>query len=141
MSFWNEKEAKRLFLELPFYNVLTVKPNIKHSKNIDLLHELSFYDEFSILQISKAFKGYARSYKIEIIDLKDLLAPLEASKSSIKAFLKDLLDEIKGFKYQIKVKFLLSKYKVNGDREFSPVYFNSATKRVINSKYNLDKSF
>ena len=88
MSFWNEKEAKRQFQELPFYNVLTVKPQIKHSRNIDLQHELPFYDEFSILQISKAFKEYARSYKIEIIDLKDPLAQLEAIKSSIKIFLK-----------------------------------------------------
>ena len=30
MSFWNEKELKTLFQELPFYNVLTEKPKIKH---------------------------------------------------------------------------------------------------------------
>ena len=36
---------------------------------------------------------------------------------------------------------MLSKYKGNGDEEFAPVYFNSATKRVINSEYNLDRSF
>ena len=30
----------------------------------------------------------------------------------------------------------------NGDIEYNPVYFNSATKTVINSdKYDLDKSF
>ena len=27
------------------------------------------------------------------------------------------------------------------ETEFSPVYFNSATKTVINSEYNLDRSF
>ena len=54
---------------------------------------------------------------------------------------KDLLDEIKGFKYQITVKVLLSKHKGNGHREFAPVYFNSTTKTVINSEYDLDKSF
>ena len=53
--------------------------------------------------------------------------------------LKDLLDEIKGFKYQITVKVLLRKYKENGDIEFAPVYFNSTTKTVINSEYDLDK--
>ena len=86
-------------------------------------------------------KGYAGSYKIEIIDLKDPLAQLEASKSSIKDLFKDLLDEIKGFKYQITVKVLLSKHKRNEDIEFAPVYFNSTTKTVINSKYMLDKPF
>ena len=47
---------------------------------------------------------------------------------------KDLLDEIKGFKYQKTVKVLLSKHKENEGIEFAPVYFN------INSKYMLDKS-
>ena len=45
-------------------------------------------------------------------------------------------------KYQITVRVLLCKYKGNGDTEYGPVYFKSATKPVINSdKYNLDKSF
>ena len=32
MSFWDEKEAKILFQELPFYNTLIEKPRIKHLK-------------------------------------------------------------------------------------------------------------
>ena len=54
---------------------------------------------------------------------------------------KDLLDEIKSFKYRITINILLSKRKENGDIEFSPVYFNSTTKTVINLEYDLDKSF
>ena len=67
MNFWDEKEAKRFFQELQFYNTFIKKPRIKYLKNTDLLHELPFYDELSIKQISEAFKKYARSYKIEII--------------------------------------------------------------------------
>ena len=49
---------------------------------------------------------------------------------------------MKGFKYQITVKVLLCKYKINGDKEYASVYFNSATKTVINSDEDmLDKSF
>ena len=49
---------------------------------------------------------------------------------------------MKGFKYQITVKVLLNKEKENEDIEYCPVYFNSATKTMINSdKYDLDKSF
>ena len=49
---------------------------------------------------------------------------------------------MKGFKYQITVAVLLSKHKINRDIEYTPVYFNSATKTVINSdKYDLEKSF
>ena len=62
---------------------------------------------------------------------------LTISKPSIK----DLLDEVKGFKYQITMKLLLNKYKENADRKFAPVYFNSTTKIVTNSEYDLNKSF
>ena len=49
---------------------------------------------------------------------------------------------MKGFKYQITVTVWLFKQKQNGCIEYTPVYFNSATKTVISSvKYDLDKSF
>ena len=45
---------------------------------------------------------------------------------------------MKGFKYQITVTTLLCKHKENRDIKYPPVYFNSATKTVINSdKYIL----
>ena len=77
---WNEKEAKNLFQALPFYNVLIKKPEIKKLSNIELLHELPFYDELSITEVSKTFKRYARSYKVKIVDHKDPLVQLEATK-------------------------------------------------------------
>ena len=53
----------------------------------------------------------------------------------------DLLNETKGFKYQITVKVLLKKYKLNGEIEFAPVYFNSVTKTVINHRFRLENLF
>ena len=47
----------------------------------------------------------------------------------------------KDFKHQITLKVTLKKYKPNGEIEFRPFYFNSATKTVINHKFSLDKSF
>ena len=47
------------------------------------------------------------SYKIEIVEKKDLIVQLEESKSSIKDLFNDLLNQTKGFKYQITVKVLL----------------------------------
>ena len=64
------------------------------------------------------------SYEVEIIERKDLTNHLEASKSSIKDMLSDLLNETKGFKYQITLKVTLKKYKPNKEIEFRPVYFN-----------------
>ena len=43
-EYWNEKQAKELFQILPFHNVLIEKLKIKHLSNIELLHELPFYD-------------------------------------------------------------------------------------------------
>ena len=53
----------------------------------------------------------------------------------------DLLNETKGFKYQITVKVLLKKYKLDGEIEFRPVYFNSVTKTVKNHRFQLASSF
>ena len=66
--------------------------------------------------MSEAFGWYTKSNKVEIVDSKDLLAQLEASKPSIKDLFKDLLNKMKGFKYQITVKVLLRKHKGNGER-------------------------
>ena len=45
----------------------------------------------------------------------------------------DLLNGIKGFKYQITSSILLSKVRSDGNIEYSAVYFNSATKAMTNS--------
>ena len=65
---------------------------MKHFLNIELLHELPFYDELSVIGISKAFSRYTRCYKVEKIEPKDPLVQLEASKSSIEDLFKDLLN-------------------------------------------------
>ena len=83
------------------------KPIIKRLKNIDLLSELPFYDQLNIIKTDHAFSGYAMSYKVEIVDKKDPIVQLEASKSSIKDLFIDLLNDRRGFKYQINVKDLL----------------------------------
>ena len=66
----------------------------------------------SIIKTDQAFKGYAMSYKSEIVEKKDLILQLEASKLSIKNLLSNLLNETKGFKYQITVEVFLKKYNI-----------------------------
>ena len=100
------------FKELPFYNVPIDKPKIKRLKNIDLLPELPFYDQLNIIKTDHAFSGYAMSYKVEIVDKKNLIVQLQAIESSIKYLFNDLLNETKCFKYQITVKVLLKKIQV-----------------------------
>ena len=81
------------------------------------------------------------SCKVEIIERKDSIVQLEASKSSIKDLFNDLLNGKKGLKYQISVKVLFKKYKHNGEIGFAPVYFNSLTKTVINHRFKLENPF
>ena len=69
--------------------------------NVELLKELPFYDELNIVKNKTAFSGYAQSYKIEIVDKRDAVVQLKSSKINIVELLKDLLIELKGFKYQI----------------------------------------
>ena len=99
-----------------------------HKKNIDLFSELPFYEELNIIKTNHAFRRYAMSYKVEIIEKKDPIKQLETCKSNIKDLFSNLLNEAKGFKYQITLKFMLKKYEPNGGIKFIQVYFNSTKK-------------
>ena len=57
-------------------------------------------------------RGYTMSYKVGIIERKDPINQLEASKWSIKDLFNDLLNKTKGFKYQITLKVLLKNTKL-----------------------------
>ena len=87
------------FKELRFYKKHIEKPNIKRLKNIDFLSELPFYEELNVIKTNHTFRGYAMSYKVELVEKKDPTEQLEASSSSIKDLFSDLLNKTKGFKY------------------------------------------
>ena len=78
---------------------------------------------------------------VKIIEKKDPIKQLEVSKSRSKELFSDLLNKKKGFKYQITLKVMLKKYKLNVEIEFRPVYFNSTTKTMINQKFSLENAF
>ena len=100
-------DAAGSFEKLPSFNKPIEKPNVKRLKNIDRLIELPFCEQLSVIKTDQAFSGYAMSYKVKIIERKDPIVQLEASKSNIKDLFNDLFNETKGFKYQITVKALL----------------------------------
>ena len=66
-----------------------------------MFSELPFYEKLNVIKTNDAFRGDAISYKIEITEKEDPIKQLEVSKSSIKDLFSDLLNEAKGFKYQI----------------------------------------
>ena len=97
------------FKGLPFNNKPIKKRKIKGLKNIDQLAELPFCEQLSIIKTNQAFRGYGMSYKVEIVEQKDPVLQFEVSKLSVKDLFGVLVNETKGFKYQITVKVLLKK--------------------------------
>ena len=53
--------------ELPFYNKPIKKPKVERLKNIDGLAKLPFYEQLGVIKTDQAFRGYAMTYKVEII--------------------------------------------------------------------------
>ena len=72
------------FKELPFYKKSIKKPNIKRLKNINQLAELPFHDQLSLIRTDQAFRRYAISYKVGLVEKKDPLVQLEASNHLLK---------------------------------------------------------
>ena len=65
----SDSDVINYFKELPFYNKPIERP-VKNSKYIHRSAELPFYEQLSIIKTDQAFKGYAMSYKVKIIEKK-----------------------------------------------------------------------
>ena len=61
-------DAVDYFKELPFYNKPIEKSKVKRLKNTDQLAELPFYEQLSVMKTNQTFRGYAKSYKVRIIE-------------------------------------------------------------------------
>ena len=62
-----------------------------------------FYDVINVLRKARAFKKYAETYEVEIINSKNLLDLLSVSKNNIKNLFDELLREKKGFQICLKL--------------------------------------
>ena len=61
--------TKKLLQEQPCYKQFIKKPCVKKLSNYESLRELPLYD-INISRRERAFKGYAETYKVEIINNK-----------------------------------------------------------------------
>ena len=107
-------------------------------KNYELSRELPFYNDINILRKEGAFRGYAKTYKVEVIDNKSLSDLLSASKNTIKNLFDELLREKRGFKYIISVKITLKKRINDNEFDLKTLYFNSL---IIKWRCHLNDSF
>ena len=83
------RDESEIFKILPFYNSYIERPKIKKLSNIRLLKELPFYYDLKFFKNKTAFSGCSRSYKVEIVDKKDVTVQLKNSKITIKDLFKD----------------------------------------------------
>ena len=49
-------------------------------ENYELLRELPFYDDINISKKERAFRGYVETYKVKVINNKNLSDSLSVSK-------------------------------------------------------------
>ena len=84
-----------------------------------------------ISQVEKALKGYTQSFEVELRDKKDPLIQLQKSRRAIEYLFKNLLVQIKGFKFveTLQVKFIKH---LNDKKILKNVFFNSSTDLIIN---------
>ena len=86
-------------------------------------------------------RGYAETYKVEIINNRYLSESLSVSKNSIQNLFDELLREKRGFKYIMSVKTTLKKRINDNEFDTKTLYFYSLIKTIINPSYHLNYSF
>ena len=90
--------TKKLLQEQPFCKQPIKKPRIKKLSNQELLRELPFYDDINILRNERVLRRYAKTYKVEIINNRNLSDSFSVRKNSLKNLFDELLREKRGFK-------------------------------------------
>ena len=75
-----------------------------------LSNVLPFFDDVGILRRECTLRGYAETYNVEVMDIKCLDDSLFLAKRSINDFLRDLLEEKRGFKYNLLAAITLKRW-------------------------------
>ena len=96
---------------MPFFEK-PVKAKIKQLSTKKLLSEQLLYkqpinDDISISRNERAFRGYGKTYKAEMINNRNLSDSLSVNKNSKKNLFDKSFRGRRGFKYIISVKIIL----------------------------------
>ena len=91
-----------------------------------------------IKELSRALKGHAKSYEVEIQDNLNPLNHFTKTKALVESHLKDLLKTMKGFKFIETLEVTFEKERSNpktGKRKsiYKTAYFNSKAKTITNA--------
>ena len=87
---------------------------------------------------SHAFKGYASSYNVEILNSSNPELQLKDTEFSMKNKLRDLLSKLKGFKFVITLVLEFKKIQSDDKTLYGTFYLNSKAETIINESGNDD---
>ena len=132
---------KELSKKLPFF-----PKRKKRKKGLTkyqiLSNILSFFHTVGIVKREHAHKGYAETYNVEVMDNKSLDDSLFLAKRSIKDFLKDLLEEKRGFKCVIIAEITLKRWNnAINMYDIDRIFVRSHAETVTNERCNLGASY
>ena len=140
------KKSKKLIIE-QLSDVLPFSPKRKkRSKRLTkyqiLSNVLLFFDDVGISRKERAFRGYAETYNVEVMDTESLDDSLFLAKRSINDFLRDLLEEKRGFKYNLLAAITLKRWNnAINMYDIQNVYIRSNSMTVTNQRFNLNAAY
>ena len=103
---------------------------------------LPFYYSVGILRKWHAFRNYAETYEVEVVDKISLGDTLFLAKSSIIDLFLDSLKEKSGFKYILSVKGTLKRWNNETNTYDNDIIFrNSDTITVTNKRFDLGTAY
>ena len=107
-----------------------------------MLKNIPFYDSVGISRKQHAFRNYAETYDVEVVDRISLSDSLFLAKSSIIDLFSDLLEEKRGFKYVLLATITLKRWNNAINRyDIETIYINSEAVTVTNQRFNLSTSY
>ena len=103
---------------------------------------LPFLDSAGISRKQHAFRNYAGTYNVEVIDSKNLDDWLFLAERSINDFFKDLLEEKRGFKYILSTRVTFKKWNnATNTYDIDTIYRNSDPITVTNQRFDLNSTY
>ena len=107
-----------------------------------LRNVLPFFDDVGILRKQYAFRNYAGTYEVEVMDSISLGDSSFLAKKSIIDFFRDLLEEKRGCKYVLSARVTFKKWNnATNTYDIDTIYRNSDPITVINKRLKLATAF
>ena len=112
------------------------------TKHQILKNILPYYDTVGILRKQHAFRSYAETYEVEVVDKISLSDSMLLAKSSIIEFFSDLLSKKRGFKYILSARVTLKRWNNETNTyDIDTVFRNSDPITVTNKRFDLGRAY